>query len=68
MAAVETNIQSKVQEVVLYCAAIAWHSLAKHRQLFSFLLKCFLATLLGVVAVFDELFLCCNVRPFFFES
>jgi hypothetical protein len=52
-----TNIHSKVQEVVLCCAAIAWHSLAKDWKLSSFLLKCFSATLLGVVAVFDELFL-----------
>jgi hypothetical protein len=57
MTAVATNIRSKVQEVVLCCASIAWHSLAKDRQLFYFLLKCFLATLLGVVAVFDEVFL-----------
>jgi hypothetical protein len=57
MTAVVTNVHSKVQEVVLCCAAIALHSLAKYWQLFSFLLKCFLATLLGVVAVFDELFL-----------
>jgi hypothetical protein len=57
MTAVVTNIHSKVQEVVLCCAAIAWHSLEKDWQLFSFLLNCFLAALLGVVAVFDDLFL-----------
>jgi hypothetical protein len=57
MTAAVTNMRSKVQEVVLCCASIAWHSLAKDRQRFNFLLKCFLATLLGVVAVFDELFL-----------
>jgi hypothetical protein len=57
MTAVVTNIHFKVQEVVLCCAAIAWYSLAKDWQLFSFLSKCFLATFLGVVAVFEELFL-----------
>jgi hypothetical protein len=46
MTAVVTNIHSKVQEVVVCCAAIAWHPLQKIGN-FSFSFEVFFGNPLG---------------------